>query len=129
MHSIDTKLTLNSSRKFIQSGLREIHGINPKLTYPSFDLPRFCSVEMQQARAMNKIAKRNMYQIYSNRIPPKATSEDIKRLSATDYDSAQRRAVRIDSKTLKPYYLLKENSSDNIHELRVLNKEGVYLKM
>ena len=112
--------------------MREIHGINPRLIYPnsgvSFDLPRFCSVEMQQARAMNKIAKRNMYQIYSNRVPPKATSGDIERLTAMDYDSTQRRAVWIDPKTFKPYYLLKENSSENLNELRVLDGDGTYLK-
>lgn len=112
--------------------IKEIHGINPRgkneTTGVFEDLPRFCSVEMQQARNMNKVAKRNLYQIYSNRVPKNATAGDIERLTAMDYDSSQMRAVWINPKDFKPYYLLKENTADNVHELKILNSDGVHIK-
>lgn len=112
--------------------IKEIHGINPRMknkTTGAFeDLPRFCSVEMKQARCLNKIAKRNLYQIYSNTIPPKASADDVARLTAMDYNSSQMRAVWINPKDFKPYYILKENESENLHELKVLNSDGTPVK-
>lgn len=108
-----------------------IRGINPKLIYPktgkSFDLPRFISPEMKEARAMNKIAKHNDYIFYSNRIPPKATPEDIIKL--TDDNYTYKRAVWINPKDSKPYYLLEngEEPNGNIN-LKILNKDGEFVK-
>lgn len=50
----------NSFRKScITPQIRHVHGINPKLFYKNGNylcLPRFSSIEMEEARSMNKIA-------------------------------------------------------------------------
>ena len=112
--------------------IKEIHGINPRMknkTTGDFeDLPRFCSVEMNQAKNLNIISKRNLYQIYSNRVPKNASAKDIDRLMAMDYNSTQKRAVWINPKDLKPYYILKENEGESVHELKILNSDGINIR-
>lgn len=118
---------------FVRGIRQEIHGINTKMIYPKsgkgFELPRFISVEMQQARIMNKIAKNRDYQIYSNLIPEKASSEDLKRLTSETIEESYNRAIWINPKTSKPYYLLGEgeDKNGNVH-LRILDKDGQFVK-
>ena len=70
-----------------------LHGINPVITYPksgeSFALPRYISKEMQEASQMNKIS------IYEARAAqradavsfPKASAEDLQRLTANTFEA------------------------------------------
>ena len=70
------KIGINAAKSgvaFLKSGYNKyllqvkrpiFHGINPTLTYPlsgkTFNLPRFGTVEMAQARQMNKIVTREI---------------------------------------------------------------------
>lgn len=124
-------MNLNQIYPRLLTPKQNIKGINPKLIYPhtgkSFDLPRFISTEMQEARTMNKNAKHNDYIFYSNTIPPKATKTDIIKL--TDDEYTYKRAIWINPKDSKPYYLIEngEESNGNIN-LRILNKDGEFVK-
>lgn len=125
--------SVSLTKPFVCGLKQEIHGINQKLEYPrsgkSFELPRFISVEMQQAQMMNRIAKNREYQLYSNMIPSKATGEDLKRLTSESMEESYNRAIWINPKTLKPYYLLGEgeDKNGNVH-LRILDKDGQFVK-
>ena len=124
-------MNFNSIYPRLLTPKQNLKGINPKLIYPqtgkSFDLPRFISSEMKEARVMNKIAKHNDYIFYSNRIPAKATQEDIKKL--TDDEYTYKRAIWINPKDSKPYYLLEnfKEKNGNIN-IRILNKDGEFVK-
>ena len=122
-------MRINTSRLFIKK--QEIHGINPKLIYPtsgkSFELPRFISLEMHQARVLNKIAKYNEYQKLSNSIPAKATKNDL--IQLTDDKYAYQRAVWINPKDRKGYFLLHNGNDKNGNiNLRILNQDGKFVK-
>lgn len=125
--------SVSLTKPFVCGLKQEIHGINQKLEYPrsgkSFELPRFISVEMQQAQIMNRIAKNREYQLYSNMIPAKATNEDLKRLTSESMEESYNRAIWINPKTSKPYYLLGEgeDKNGNVH-LRILDKDGQFVK-
>ena len=124
-------MNFNSIYPRLLTPKQNLKGINPKLIYPqtgkSFDLPRFISSEMKEARVMNKIAKHNDYIYYSNRIPPKATQEDIIKL--TDDNFTYKRAVWINPKDSKPYYLLENFKEQNGNtNIRILNKDGEFVK-
>ncbi len=124
-------MNLNSVYPRLLTPKQQIHGINPKLIYPktgqTLELPRFISEEMREARAMNKIAKHNDYIFYSNRIPPKATQADIIKL--TDDNYTYKRAVWINPKDSKPYYLLENFKEQNGNtNIRILNKDGEFVK-
>lgn len=126
------KLTLNTPYEFIKSHKQLLSIVNPRFKNPTngkyVDLPRFSSPEMQQARSMNVISKMDLYKEFSNKIPPKAIDKDIDRLILTDYDSSHNRAVWVSPKTKTPYYLLKEDESKRGIDIRVLNKDGEFLK-
>jgi len=120
-------------KRIINTSKQEIHGINPTVTYPvsgkTFELPRFYSVEMQQAGAMNKIAKTGKYEYYSNNIGPKALPEDRKRLTSTDIEDSYKRAVWVNPKDDKAYHLLEENRTKEGNVLvRILNQDGEFVK-
>lgn len=124
-------MNLNQIYPRLLTPKQSIKGINPKLIYPytgkSFDLPRFISTEMQEAKAMNRIAKHNDYIVYSNTIPPKATQADIIKL--TDDNYTYKRAVWINPKDSKPYYLLENFKEKNGNtNIRILNKDGEFVK-
>ncbi len=120
-------------KHIVQTKPQEIHGIVPTLTYPptgkKFELPRFCSIEMQQARIMNKIAIKNEYVRRSNCPGKKTTPEDLERLSSLSAEASKNRAVWINPKDNKAYYLLKEGETKkgNIN-LRILNQDGEFVK-
>lgn len=110
----------------------EIHGINPKIIYErtgqSIDLPRFSSIEMQQARMMNKIAvKRIKTPIV--RSYPKATKQDLKRLTSQTIEDSYSRVEWLNPKDGKTYNLLKQGETkDGKVIIRILDNEGAFIK-
>ena len=109
------------------------HGINPKLTYPpsgrSFELPRFCTEEMKEARRLNKIA---IQQAKAGKVVytyPKATSEDLKRLTSQSIEGSYSRVTWTNPKNGKVYHLLKQGeTSDGKVVIRILDEQGVFIK-
>ena len=110
-----------------------IRGINPILTYApsgkSFALQRFCSIEMKEARAMNRIAieqikARNVTRAYS-----KATAQDFKRLTSETIEDNYTRVEWTNPKDGKVYNLLKQGETeDGKVIIRILNQEGDFIK-
>lgn len=110
----------------------EIHGINPKLIYEptgkEINLPRFSSVEMQQARLMNKFAilqsRTTLIRKY-----PKATKQDLARLTSQTIDDTYSRAEWLNPKDGKIYNLLKQGETkDGKIIVRILDQEGAFIK-
>ena len=109
-----------------------IHGINPLAidnnTGKSVELPRFCSVEMLQARTMNKIAvqqsKNPIIRAYT-----KASSEDLKRLTSETIGDSFARAEWTNPKDGKIYNILKEGETEDGKILvKILDSEGGFIK-
>lgn len=110
----------------------EIHGINPYLYYEktgkSFDLPRFFSPEMQQARMMNKIAIRQI-KTPVNRKYEKATVQDYKRLTSEAIEDTYSRVEWTNPKDGKTYNLIKQGMTDDGKiKVRILDAEGAFIK-
>lgn len=119
--------------KILLAPMHKIERINPRFVYPqagiTFDIPRFPSVDMREAIQMNTIAKNQRYQELSHKIPTQATDRDLERLLSDDIDSSYNRAIWINPKNSKGYYLLKENESKNGNiKLRILNEKGSFVK-
>lgn len=133
LNHIESYIKASGVKSILQTKPQAIHGIIPTVTYPltgkTFELPRFCSVEMQQVRIMNKLAKKNEYVRRSNCPGKKITPEDSQRLSSLSVEDSQNRAVWINPKDSKAYYLLKEGETKegNI-KLRILNQDGEFVK-
>lgn len=112
----------------------DIHGINPVVTCLTngkrTELSRYNSVEMIQAKVMNNIAKTDLYKLLSNKTNfPKAEAKDVERLTSTSLDSTYNRAVWINPKDKKGYYLLDEGiTKSGNQKLRILNSDGVFVK-
>ena len=104
------------------------HGINPTISYaPSgktFELPRFCTTEMQTARELNKIASR---QIKSSGAVPKytkAVAEDLRRLTSETIEDSYSRVRWVNPKDGKVYNLLKQGQTDDVKVIvRILDEE------
>ncbi len=119
--------------KSLLTPIHTIKRINPRFTYPksniTFDIPRFPSVDMCEALQMNTIAKNKRYQELSHKIPQKATDKDLNRLLSDNIDDSYNRAIWINPKNSKGYYLLKEDEAKNGNiKLRILNEEGAFVK-
>lgn len=109
------------------------HGINPTLTYTptgkSFELPRFCTKEMQIARKMNKTAIHQIKQQGLERIYPKATPQDLKRLTSETIEDSYSRVEWTNPKDGMVYNLLKQGKTDNGKVIvRILDREGAFIK-
>lgn len=109
------------------------HGINPTLTYvPSgktFALPRFCTEEMKQARQMNKIAICQAKAGEIVRTYPKATPQDLKRLTSETIEDSYSRVTWTNPKDGKVYNLLKQGETkDGKVIVRILDEEGAFVK-
>ena len=90
---------------------------------------RFDTPDMLFARSMNVIAKNNIYEEYSKKIPKEASDFDIFRLTSDKIEDSYNRAIWVNPKTKQPYYLLKEDELENGDiVLRILNKNGKFLK-
>jgi len=109
-----------------------IHGINPKLTYePSgktFELPRFSSVEMQQARQMNRIAigeiKHPKVRTYT-----KAEPQDFKQLTSISIEDSFSRVEWTNPKDGKVYNILKQGETKYGKIIvRILDEDGAFIK-
>lgn len=109
------------------------HGINPTLTYPatgkSFALPRFCTEEMKEARQMNKIA---IHQAKAGKVAknyPKATLQDLKRLTSETIEDSYSRVEWTNPKDGKIYNLLKQGETkEGKIAIRILDEEGAFVK-
>ncbi len=118
---ITTTSELRPSLKFVQKAMRESESV-------AHELPRFSSPEMQMARTLNKIA------IHSVKSPkkftyPKASHEDLKRLTSTTLEASYQRAVWTNPKDGKIYHLLKEKELDNGNiAIKILNEDGSFHK-
>lgn len=110
----------------------DIHGINPvaidNSTGKTVELPRFCSVEMLQARTMNKIAL-HQSQNPIIRTYPKASADDLKRLTSETIGDSYARAEWTNPKDGKIYNLLKEGETEDGKILvKILDSEGDFIK-
>lgn len=119
-------------KSILQTTKQEIHGVNPTLTYkPSgkmFELPRFCSVEMKQARNMNKLAvgevKKPLNSIFS-----KAAAEDLKRLTSNTVEDSYKRVKWTNPKDGKVYHLLDNGKTEEGKVIvRILDADGAFVK-
>lgn len=128
-------MNLETTPHLIYSILRQpkIHGVNPNLIYKrtgkKFDLPRFFSDEMKEARLMNKIAKNDEYIKLSTQTPTNATPKDLERITSDKFTFSIKRAIWINPKDSKGYYLLEEgrDKNENIN-IRILNSLGEFVK-
>lgn len=107
-------------------------GINPTLTYPptgkTFALPRFCSVEMRQARQMNKIASQQI-KAPVNSTFSKASAEDLRRLTSETIEDSYSRVQWTNPKDGKVYNLLKQGETEDGKVLiRILDQDGAFIK-
>ena len=107
-------------------------GINPTITYPgtgkTFALPRFISTEMKQARQMNRIASQQLRTPISREFP-KATSDDLIRLTDTSYEASNLRAIYTNPKDGKVYHLLSEGRTESgMARVRILDADGAFVR-
>ncbi len=119
-------------QSILQTKPVQIHGINPSLKYETsgkyFELPRFSSVEMQQARMMNKIAIRQI-KTPVNRKYEKATVQDYKRLTSEAIEDTYSRVEWTNPKDGKTYNLIKQGMTDDGKiKVRILDAEGAFIK-
>ena len=119
-------------RSILETKPSIFHGINPTISYPPsgkvYELPRFCTQEMQQARKLNQIALRQIKQPISSSFP-KATAEDLKRLISETVEDSFSRVQWTNPKDGKVYNLLKQGETgDGKCLIRILDQEGAFVK-
>ncbi len=129
---VTTFLKAGSARSLLRRQPSIFHGINPTLTYPptgkTFALPRFCTVEMKQAREMNKIASRQIKSPITSNFS-KATAEDLRRLTSTSVEDSYSRVQWTNPKDGKVYNLLKLGETEDGKVLvRILDSDGAFVK-
>lgn len=110
----------------------KVHGINPTIIYErtgkEIELPRFSSPEMLCARTMNKTA------IHQIRTPiirkyPKASKQDLARLTSQTIEDTYSRAEWLNPKDGKIYNLLKQGETkDGKIIIKILDSEGSFIK-
>ena len=142
LEKVEIKIFSPVVKNFVQkTGVRSVlqtktpifHGINPTLTYlpssNSFALPRFCSEEMQLARKMNKIAIRQAKAGEVVRTYPKATPQDLKRLTSETIEDSYSRVEWTNPNDGKVYNLLKQGETEDGKVIvRILDEEGAFIK-
>ena len=111
---------------------QKLHGINPVLVYPkngkSFELPRFCTEEMQTALKMNKTAIKQV-KTPSVKFYPEADAVDLKRLTSTSIEDSYSRVEWTNPKDGKVYNLLKQGETEDGKVIvRILNENGGFIK-
>ena len=119
-------------RSILETKPSIFHGVNPTLTYEAtgktFALPRFISPEMQQARKLNQIAIRQIKQPISTNFP-KATADDLKRLTSKTLEDSYSRVQWTNPKDGKIYNLLKQGeTADGKNIIRILDQDGALVK-
>lgn len=116
----------------VQTKCQCIHGINPRLSYKNsskfFDLPRFSSQEMKEARSMNKIAL-NDIRVFYDKSFKNAEPKDFLRLKDNSSEASFARVRWVNPKDNKAYFLLKNGEPVNgIQSIRILDSTGKFLK-
>lgn len=116
----------------IQTKYQYIHGINPRLSYKNcpkfFDLPRFSTQEMIDARCMNKIALNDISVFYDKSFK-NAEPNDLRMLKDTSSEASFARVRWVNPKDNKTYFLLKYGDSANgIQNIRILDNTGKFIK-
>lgn len=129
---VTTFLKAGRTRSLLRRQPSIFQGINPTLTYPptgkTFALPRFCTVEMKQAREMNKIASRQIKSPITSNFS-KATAEDLRRLTSTSIKDSYSRVQWTNPKDGKVYNLLKLGETEDGKVLvRILDSDGAFVK-
>lgn len=112
---------------------KKISGINPKIRYEHsdkyFNLPRFISEEMREARVMNKFAIHDIRQVGKGRDFKNASLEDWIRLTDTSSEASFLRVKWVNPKDGKVYYLLNNGKTDDgLQIVRILNSDGSFVK-
>lgn len=106
------------------------HGINPSSVIEGerYVFPRFCSVEMQTAVKMNKNVLQKLRTI-PDRTYPKATAEDLRRLTSDTIEDSFARVEWTNPKDGKIYNILKQGETqDGKVAVRILDKDGGFVK-
>lgn len=102
--------------------------IPTKIAETLTELPRFSSPEMVMARTLNKITIKGTKEpkIFTF---PKATPQDLKRLSSNTIADSYSRVTWTNPQDGKIYHILKESElADGNIAIRVLNEDGSFLK-
>lgn len=125
-------LKAGDSKPFLNKRISIFHGINPTLTFPptgkTFELPRFCTVEMNQARQMNIIASSQIKAPVSSTFN-KANAEDLRRLTSETIEDSYSRVQWTNPKDGKVYNLLKQGETEDGKVLvRILDQDGAFIK-
>lgn len=118
-------------KSILETSPQIFHGINPTLTLQNgknIYLPRFISEEMKTARKMNKAAIQE-FKKPIDRSFPKATAEDLKRLTDTSFEISGQRTVYTNLRDGKTYHLLSEGKTDDgLAKIRILDADGAFVK-
>jgi hypothetical protein len=119
-------------RSILETKPSIFHGINPTISYPPsgkvYELPRFCTQEMQQARKLNQIALRQIKHPVNPNFP-KATAEDLRRLTSETVEDSFSRVQWTNPKDGKVYHLLKQGeTADGKVIVRILGEDGSFIK-
>lgn len=123
---------VNTGKSLLNKQASIFHGINPALTYlptgKTYELPRFCTVEMKLARQMNKIAS-SQIKAPVNSTFPKANAEDLRRLTSETIEDSYSRVQWTNPKDGKIYNLLKQGETEDGKVIvRILDKDGAFIK-
>ena len=118
-------------KSYISQKINQLHGINPRLSYKngnSFYLSRFSSIEMREARNMNKFALNNIDAFYDSSFK-NAVPRDYLMLKDDGYEASFSRVKWVNPKDNKVYFLLKDgNPIDNVQNIRILDSTGRFIK-
>lgn len=113
--------------------LQKFSRVNPKMRYEYsdkyFDLPRFMSKEMREARNMNKLALRDIR--HRNKVGyfKNAAPEDLVRLTDSSSEASFLRVRWVNPKDGKVYHLLNNGRTDDgLQIVRILNSDGGFVK-
>lgn len=123
---ISSPKIVNSIARQIAEVARDI--IPARVSETLTQLPRFSSPEMVMARTLNKVA------IKGAKAPkvftyPKATPQDLKRLTSNTLKDSYSRVTWTNPKDGKIYHILKESElPDGNIAIRILNEDGSFLK-
>lgn len=119
-------------RSILETKPSIFHGINPTISYPPsgkvYELPRFCTQEMQQARRLNQIAIGQIKRPINPNFP-KASAEDLRRLTSNAIEDSYSRIQWINPRDGKIYNLLKQGeTADGKNIIRILDQDGALVK-
>ena len=122
-------LPQKTQNSFIRQTAEVVGDIIPaKVTETLTELPRFSSPEMIMARTLNKIAIKGT-KISKTFKFPKATPQDLKRLTSGTIKDSYSRVTWTNPKDGKIYHILKESElPDGNIAIRILNEDGSFLK-